>query len=512
MTIPKSFPKRIACVDTGSNAIRFQIADFTGPTEYELLLSERIPVRLGHQVFLSGRLALEQMEAAVEAFIDFRAKMDEMGVESYRAVATSAVREAHNGHVLQERISREANIRLETITGSEEARLVHLAVHRQIDLTRGKWILADLGGGSVEVSLVDDSGILWSESHTMGSVRLLEELSTGGLEAGGFQRLLAEYVSVLRIPSSTQYWEPQGFICTGGNIESLADLGAPPTDTVGTRVLAVADLEAWIARLATMSYNERIEKLNLRSDRADVILPAAIVYHRLAILCGVESILVPGVGVKEGILFDLADDLSSHSGHEARQSKQVLTAAVALGRRFMFDEHHGLKVAHLAGVIFDATAPLHGLSARDKLMLEAACILHDIGFFISHEKHHKHSLYIISRSALPGLSEEEMLIVANLARYHRKSQPAPHHDQYMRLPYPTRMRVLQMASILKLADSLDRQHIQAVLDIDVTLSGRSMNFALTGTGDLLLERWAFSRKKEFFEETFGIQAHVSMKN
>ena len=259
------------------------------------------PVRLGHQVFVNGRLAAETMDAAVKAFVSFRDQMDALEIRHLRAVATSAVREARNGALLVERIHRDSGIRLEIITGSEEARLVHLAVGSRIDLTGGQWIMADLGGGSVEVSLVDDSGMLWTESHTMGSVRLLEELSSVDQNPGQFQRLLQEYVAVLRIPAPARYWEPSGFIATGGNIEALAKLTAAQPDDRGVSSVPIDDLQSAIELLSRLSYRDRMERLDLREDRADVILPAGMVYLRLAELCGAKTILVPHVGVKEGI-------------------------------------------------------------------------------------------------------------------------------------------------------------------------------------------------------------------
>jgi len=204
----RQFPFRVGCVDAGSNAIRFLAAEFTEPTEFEPLAYERVPVRLGHQVFHTGRLAPQAMEGAAIAFASFRDQMKELELDAFRAVATSAIREAENGQELVDRLKDETGIELEMISGSEEARLVHLAVASRVDLTGGQWILTDLGGGSVEVSLVDDMGMLWSESHTMGSVRILEELSETEADPSGFQRLLSDYVSTLRIPSPVQYWSP----------------------------------------------------------------------------------------------------------------------------------------------------------------------------------------------------------------------------------------------------------------------------------------------------------------
>jgi exopolyphosphatase/guanosine-5'-triphosphate,3'-diphosphate pyrophosphatase len=496
------FPFRVACVDTGSNAIRFLVAQFSAPDQFHPLAYQRVPVRLGHQVFLTGQLAPATMNGAVEAFSSFRSQMAEFRIDAFRAVATSAVREAKNGHELVGRIFEETGLVLEMISGSEEARLVHLAVANRVDLTGGQWILTDLGGGSVEVSLVDDMGMLWSESHTMGSVRILEELAEADPPPGGFRTLLADYVSTLRIPAPAQYWAPSGFVATGGNIEALATLSAAPRNARDVASLQVDDLESAIDLLGRLSYHERIAQLGLREDRADVILPAAMVYLRLARLAEVTEVLVPGVGVKEGVLVDLVDDLVSHRGHEVRQEQQLTKAAISLGRRFMFDEAHGLKVARLGVSLFDQLQSLHRLGEQDRKLLLAAAILHDVGVFIGHKKHHKHSLYLLSQSELPGLSPNEMLMVANIARYHRKNIPRERHLEFMRLSHGDRDRAIRLSAILRVADALDRAHLQHVDRVEVRDDGKNVGLRLTGDGDLLLERWALDRKKNLFQETF----------
>ena len=492
-------------VDTGSNAIRFVAARCTGPGRFTELDYERVPIRLGHQVFLRGRLAPEAVDAAVLTFVAFRERLNALGIEHVRAVATSAVREARNGELLRERIHRESGIELEVITGSEEARLVHTAVSSRVTLDGGKWILVDLGGGSVEVSLVDDMGILWSESHTMGSVRLLEEMAGADDDPGRLQRLLEEYVSILRMPAPAQYWKPNGMIATGGNIEALAELAAALPDESGVSRLPLSDLTAAIELLNRLSYRERMSELGLRDDRADVILPAALVYQRLATVAGVDEILVPHVGVKEGVILDLAESLTSDPSDSPRREDQLAQAAVSLGRRFMFDEAHGVHVSRLAVDLFDQLQPLHGLRPRDRQLLRAAAILHDVGTFVAFKKHHKHSLYLISRSELPGLSPDENLLVANVARYHRKSHPQTHHSEYMKLAPRDRLRVDQLASILRVADALDRQHLQRVERVGTRARGLVLELSLQGEGDLLLERWAVSKKKGLFEETFGLE-------
>lgn len=496
----RRFPVRAAAVDVGSNAIRFFATEFAAPARYTVLEQLRAPIRLGHAAFLTGRLTSDAMSAAIEALASFRTRMEDLRITRYRAVATSAVRDSDNGDVFLARARAEAELELEAITGAEEVRLVHQAVRNRIALGREKWVLADLGGGSLEISLVDHDEIHWSVSHGMGSVRLLEELSVAGDEPGRFSRRLQEYASTLRLPVGRT--RLAGFIATGGNIEALSRLaGMGDDDTVSK--LPLSRLREMIDTLMRLPYRQRVSELGLREDRADVILPAALVYERLCVLAGFDVIHVPNVGVKDGIVLDLVDDYVGHEPHRERQDQVVFHGALALGKRYRFDIAHGRHVAALALSIFDQLQSVHRMSRVDRRLLMAAALLHDVGVFISHRRHHKHSLYVIAQSELPGLKPEEIRMVANLARYHRKGGPAPHHEEFMALAEPERDRVTRLAALLRLADALDREHRQHVHHVRVRIDERRVVLEVEGTGDLLLERWAVQKKAGLFEQTFG---------
>ncbi len=496
------FPVRVACVDMGSNAIRFLAAEFSSESEHATLDSERAPVRLGHGVYLSGRLDAGAMDGAVAALAGFRSKMDAFGIEHYRAVATSAVRESSNRDEFIARILDETGLRLEAIGGSEEARLVHLAVVRRIPLGNRMWLLVDLGGGSVEVSLVDQNGTYWSESHTMGSVRLLEELTGAGSDPGRFRRLLGEYISVLKVPDVATGGQLAGYVATGGNIETLAKLGGFP-DEMSVSHLPVATLRAIIEQLARLSFRERVDQLGLREDRADVILPAAMVYERLADLAGADEILVPHVGIKEGVLYDLVNQLVGHRDHEDRQEREILASALTAGRKYHFDCDHAMLVTKLSLRLFDQLRSLHGLGAADRRILQAAAMLHDIGQFVSFKGHHKHSLYLISNTELPNFSDHEMELVANVARYHRKGLPADHHPSFMALDENDRVRVARLASLLRIGDALDREHVQRVTDLTAKLGDTELTLWLDGSVGVLLEGWSLKKKANLFHKLFG---------
>jgi exopolyphosphatase/guanosine-5'-triphosphate,3'-diphosphate pyrophosphatase len=498
-----AFPFRVAGVDIGSNAIRFLVAEFSGPGVWRTVESQRCPVRLGHDVFLSGRLTDAAMESAMEALRGFRETWTSLGVRRVRAVATSAVREAVNGEAFAQRIRDELDLTLEVIPGAEEARLVHMAVRSRIAMGNSRWILVDVGGGSVEISLVDKDGILWSESHAMGSVRLLEELSEAGAEHGRFRRLLAEYLGVLHLPEVASRYQPAGLIATGGNIESLVKhFSGGEKEGVGT--ISIHVLRSAIETLSRLSYRQRMEELGLRHDRADVILPAAMVYEKVATLAGAQEIIVPFVGVREGVVLDLADHVVCPEDSEVRRDRQVNSACLALGRRYLFDEAHCAHVAELARALFDQLKGAIGLSNEDRRILGAAALLHDIGGFISTKGHHKHSQYIIANSEIPGLGDENVHLVALVARYHRKSEPSLRHEEFSALSTSHQGRVQYLAGILRLADALDREHFQRVRSLQAKIKGGQLLLSLDAGGDLALERWSIKKKAQLITQLLGL--------
>lgn len=290
---------RVAAIDIGSNALRFTAAERGAEGRLVQLDYQRAPVRLGHSAFLTGRLTAENLEAAVEAVVAFGRRMDGLEVERYRAVATSAVRDAENGGELVERVRDEAGIGIDMIDGAEEARLVWVAVRERLAL-EGLWVLVDLGGGSLEVSVVGSDGIRRSDSYPLGTVRLLERLeAAGGATGDAVEASMAEMEGELSMPDRDAVG---GLLATGGNMETLAELAGAPMDEAGVSRLALGTLTEVMRRVEALSFEERVEQLGLRPDRADVIVPAGRVYRRIAELAGVDEIVVPGVGVSHGIL------------------------------------------------------------------------------------------------------------------------------------------------------------------------------------------------------------------
>ena len=498
----------LAAIDVGSNAMRCVVASIDGERRVELLENIREPVRLGQDVFTHGVIAEGTMDRAAEAFRRFADVIRAHGAIWTKALATSATREALNKETFIDRIFQASGIELATIGSEEEARLIHLAVMQRISLKNKLALLVDIGGGSTEITIASGESVLSTESYRMGSVRLLQLLEESKHDEQEFTTLVQEYVDATQRRIVREIGERTIDLCigTGGNIETLGDLRRQMLGKDRDSVLALGELESLLKTLRSMSFQERIARIGLRPDRADVILPAAIIIRRIMRQAGTEMLQIPRVGLKDGILVDMIQEL--YGEKRGLDRDQVMASAMALGRKYAFDEQHALTVARFAVELFDQTRPLHNLALEHRLMLEVAALLHDIGTFVNVTGHHKHTQYLLLASPLVGLAREQMAIVANVARYHRKSLPKPQHDAYRVLSSRDRVVVSKLAAVLRLADAMDNEHASKVEEFSVELKRPQFVLRLKGQDDLLLEKWALMQKAPMFEEVYSVRLTI----
>src|SRR5438552_8325010 len=451
----------VASIDVGSNAIRLLIANVDTNGEYRTIYSERAPVRLGQDVFTKGVISTHSIDRMVETFTDFRKKLDERAVTHVKAVATSAVRQASNRDPVVKTVQKAASIELAVIGGEEDARLIHLAAKAALNLKSKVALLVDIGGGSVEVVLADDHAVLCTESYAIGSVRLLKILDERAGEER-FNQLVTEYVDATQRRLAQEIGNQKIDVCvgTGGSIESIGDLRKELFEKNSNQKVTVEELKTLVKKLRATSFEERIQTLRLRPDRADVIVPAAIVLLKIAQQAGVDEVVIPGIGLKDGVMLELLSELQKHDKHPHRD--QVVESARRLGRKYFYDEKHANTVAKLAVQIFDQTKIFHELDDEARLILEVSALLHDIGHYINVYNHHKHTFYLIQSQPLVGLTLPQMNLVANVARYHRKSAPKMQRLPYQALSPKKRLTVSKLAAILRLADALDHEHASRV--------------------------------------------------
>ncbi len=493
---------RFGAIDIGSNATRLFIVEGKSLDDLRVIHRERRSVRMGHEVFLTGRLAPSVLDACAEALDAFARQLDELGVDRHRAVVTASARGADNADELLDR-ARQVGVRLEVIDGTEEARLIRLAVDARLGLSGRRALLVDLGGGSLELSDVHHDEVRFSTSIELGTVRLLESFFDADARLGpGRERILVEHVERMLEPFAADFRRRSYDLVagTGGNfgvIAGLCPLEGAPIPTIDMR--AARRLRE---RMLSMTKDERREAYGLRDDRADVVVPALFVLDAVSTLARTDAIVTPEVGLKEGLVRDLA---GRHFGvWGAKLDEHLATrAAVLLGRRFHFDEPHATQVDRLASELFDRLAEVHALPSDDRVLLRVAAIAHDVGDFIDYAGHHKHSQYILEHSELLGLSAEHRVIVGCVARYHRRSPPSGRHERYRTLSSANQLKVRRLAAILRLADALDRGHRSKVRGLEITVEAKEVVVGLRGVEDLSLEVWAAERKGAYFEEVFG---------
>lgn len=495
----------IGAIDAGSNAIRYVIAEMT-PTEIIRIEADRMPVRLGGAAFTSGELEESTIAAAVSAFSHFRERFNHHGVSTYRAIATSAVRDAHNREVLLHRLYHEAGIEVEVIEGEEEARLVRKAVLHALGAAAPKCIL-DLGGGSLEINLRHGSS--WrGHSLPVGTVRLLETFGLNHALSEAEAGMVRRYTATL-----TQGMSPPGDLATaavtGGNAEALASLlgdgGHPP----GFDLTA---LERALPEIVGASVDERMHKLGIRRDRAEVISVAALVFATVGRQLGISRFVSPGVGIREAVLLELAESArTAQLRTEGAHDKALLTAARTFAHRAHHDTSHGEQVRKLAASLFRQLRDVHQLGDRQGVLLEVAALLHDIGEVVNPRGHHKHSEYMIRWGRLPGLLDDEREIVALAARCHRK--PVSDVKKIVAeapLSKEQRGQLRRIAAILRLADGLDTEHRQRVTQLICTRMGDAIVLDLTVRDGPSRDDGQLLRKADLFRDELGLDVRMTI--
>lgn len=495
----------IVAVDAGSNAIRAAVARASSATDITEIFTERWPVRLGHNVFTHRKLDARTIVRAVKTFRHFRAMMRQHKIQTYRAVATSAVREAQNRDVLIQRIFRQTGIRLEAIDAGEEARLVLRAVRATLGSIEPR-LVVDLGGGSLEVTLLQGWTVGQSVALPIGTVRLLEGMNLDGIvDEDQYYRLRHHVLSVLRSawPSPPNLSRFTAVFC-GGNAEALARLAPGPRfrgiPSIHVRLLRD---RAWDILRRDVPARMRIFKV--RRDRAEVMGIAAVVFLCLAEHTKLETLLVPGVGVREGILCELAMQHFGAPGSDERRSHALLDHARQLATRLHCDMVHAERVRGFVATLFDQLAPLHAMPSEFRLPLEMAALLHHAGKIVHVKGHHKHGEYLVRNAELPGLPDETQSLLACLVRYHGKSEPDLRHKLYESLSPRERRRIRALSGILRIAVSLDGNNAQGVRGITVRMKRKGVRLRLHLAPGAAVDLAALRRKARLFEKEFGVR-------
>jgi len=502
-------PVQLAAIDAGSNAIRLVVARATSPHHIQILDSERAAVRLGHNAFTRRLLDDETISRAARVFREFRSRMDHHHVSAYRAVATAAAREVRNHRELIERIRRKSGLEVEIIGSAEEARLVCSAVHWALGERVRPRLIFDLGGGSLEMNFFQRGVLDHRIALPLGTIRVMETYRIqGAISEDVAGRLRHHVLSLLKsaMPSPPPLKRSIVVAC-GGNAEALVRFAPAPnfgrTPAINVRLLRD---QTW--RLLNLDVPGRMRQFHIREDRAEVIGIAAIIISTVAKWLGLRTMLVPGVGVREGILLDLVAQQYSVpiSAEEQGQAAELLAGTRWFAQKLGTNLQHAEQVSRLALSLFDQLRPLHEMAPELRLVLEVAALLHDAGHFINRKAHHRHGEYLIRNSEIPGLRGWRQDMVAALVRYHNcKSEPQLEHPSYAALDGQKRRQTRALSVLLRIAEKLESDHAEGIQGVDVQIAGHRAIFVIRASDGTRLDIAGLERKAALFEKEFQLK-------
>jgi exopolyphosphatase/guanosine-5'-triphosphate,3'-diphosphate pyrophosphatase len=499
---------RLAAIDVGSNSIHMIVAQADADGGITTLWRLKEPVGLGRLSFPSRRLSAEAMSRAISVLERFQQAAQQRQAEKIVAVATSAVREAENGGDLIERVRRQLGLYIRVVSARDEARLIYLAVRHAISLRSQPHLMIDIGGGSVEFVVGDDKQASLLESRKLGAARMTARyVKSDPISDADHQHLLKHYDKELApLVEQIEALRPVKAIGTSGTLENLATMcGSEPSHNGAEhpQVIERARLEKLLAQLLESRSKDRAKIRGLDDQRKDQIVAGAVLVNELFKRLRLKRIEICPSALREGILLDY---LSRHLPDLAirRQLPDPRRRGVIdLARRSDWHKTHSEQVARICMKLFDELALLHGMGAAERELIEYGALLHDIGWHIAREKHHKHSMYLILHGDLKNFSQDEIRVVANIARYHRRATPKASHEAYAALPGRMRRIVDVGAALLRLSDGLDRSHSSVIQDLRCKIENRKVKCVLNAKSDAELEIWGARRKREWFEEVFG---------
>ncbi len=505
-----SHPRLVAVIDIGSTSTRMVIAQLGSDGSVDALESLHQSTNLGKDTFTSGSISQETTEECVRVLRSFREILQQYQVSEegqIRAVATSAVREAANRDAFLDRIYIGSGINVELIDEAETNRITYLAVHSSIEsrpaLSLGDTLIVEVGGGNTEALLLRQGQVTYSHTYHLGSLRLREMLEDHGAPALKLPEIMEIHIdrAVEQVRRRLSLEKPPALLTLGGDVRFAASRLV--TEWAGQPVvkLSVSALSRLTDEILELSLDDVVRRYHLPYPEAETLGPALQIYVRLAQAFGAKHLLVSNATLRDGLMLEMA----------ARQSwseelhKQVVHAALEVGRKYSFDEAHAKYVADMCGRLFAVLREQHRLSPRYELILTVAAWLHDIGLFVSNRSHHKHSMYLIQNSDLFGLGGLDTQMVALVARYHRRALPRPVHEGFTALDRERRIAVVKMAAILRVADALDTSHSGRVSNPDIRVTPEGLTIIARERIDLTLEKYSLQQKAQMFEQVYGMK-------
>ncbi|MBZ9778494.1 Ppx/GppA family phosphatase [Psychroflexus sp. CAK8W] len=511
--------KRIAAIDLGTNSFHAVLVDIYPDGSFRTVNKLKEMVVLAEKG-LEDRLSRDAMDRGLEALKRIKFLCDSHHVETILAYATSAIREAENGGDFIKEAKKETGIRIRAISGKMEAELIGIAVRHSIALGKEMVLMADIGGGSVEFIIGNHQKFVYYNSLKLGVARMaaafvnsdpIEEKEIKALQ----KHFKDELAQVLKLAKEHHV---KTIIGSSGTMENMAQMVAYKNSlqahmSLNELEFSAGDFKDLYTNFIKLDKKQRLNKKGLEEKRVDIINPGMVLVNFLVDKLQLETIKISEAALREGMIMNFITNKKEQLNLDlvANFKDPRRRSVFDLLRKCNWAEAHSKHVADFALQLFDEFKKELKLEDSDRELLEYAALMHDIGYYISYRKHHKHALYLIRYSDLLGFKENEINIMANVARYHRKSTPHKRHKRYRKLSKSNRKRVKKLSAILRIADGLDRSHYQNVQKLEIEHKNKTINLGITTQADPELEIWGTLRKADLLEKLIDKKIRVFQK-
>ncbi len=508
--------KSVASIDVGSHNIRMLVGEIDEKGNIRILDELRHHANIGKDTFANGKVSVDTIHEVCKILKYFTKVLSEYNIRHYRAVSTSGIREAKNKSYFLEQIRLRTGLIVEIINSSEERLLTFKAIRDNITseqalrLRTEGVLIVNIGSGGVEISVYKGGNLQFTYYIKMGSLRLREMLSDLERVTLDFPHIMEEFIE-----SKTYLLEPQiksmklkNFLGLGGGLRTILRLC---NEIEGSRndnkQIRKDTLQKLYDKMFYMTIEQMTFEYKIDYNEAQTLLPSIIIFMRMLSITEADYMDIPMVSLRHGLLADMVDKWYD-TPRKQDFFNDILNSVKHIGLKYNFDEKHAFHVQNLALGIFDQLKRIHKLGNRERLYLQVAAILHDIGKYINLDKHHIYSYELIKAQNIMGFSNRELGIISNIVRYHGEENPESYHENYSKCNYSDQIIISKLSAILKLADALDITHKQKVKDIKIRIKDNSVYFRVKTDDEILLEKWRFINKAIFFEEVIGMKAII----
>lgn len=507
-----------AAIVIGSYEVNLDIFEISRKNGIRCIDSIRHRIELGRQPFAnSGRISPDMVSELCEVLQDYMKTVRMYRVTNVRAIATSAIREAANDLFVLGRIRHVTGLDVQILSNSEQRFISYKAIasieSRFNDMIRKGTAIVDLDGGSIQISIFDKSQLIMTRNMRQGSLRVRERLQALEAQTTDYEMLVEQLIRYDTASFRKMYLKDRKIqhVILNGDFLSETIFRDPKHRDRASRTMDRDSFEKWYAKIVGKSESELAASNNISLEMASLLRPSAVICHLIVTEMDPSLIWMPGTNLTRGMAYEFAENtkllkMSHNFGND------IITAARHIARRYAVSKPHIENMDMTATAVFDATAGIHGMGGRDRLLLRIAVMLHDVGKYISYSNIGENTYNIIMSNEFIGLSHEEREIIALAGRF--TDEPLPEYEELVQessLDVPRYLKVASFAAILRLSNGLDRSHMQKVAGLRAELKDQKLVLHTDVRGEYIMEKGLIKEEADFFNDVFGVQPVLKIR-